>query len=145
MKHLLFIFFFFSLLGCHRPSSLWKYDCISASSPPVRYGRLSYIPKTSLNLIKPEVTHANKCIRLYLNLCLCPLEEQGEIPFHFFIQNQQETGTVSILEGGQRLLVDPESANKIITALYEGNCVKIEVGFYDEVIEPIGFKQLYPK
>ncbi len=91
-----------------------------------------------------EFVRAVNGTRMYLNLKICPLnEEGGEAEFLYTINNAKYEGMALVMEGGQRLLVTERDTFIITDALKNGESVRVIVGMYDELFQPGNLSLLY--
>lgn len=76
--------------------------------------------------------------RVYLNLMICPVEpdnpESQTINFDYWVEGVSFTGRAFVLKGGQRLLLDNDASEIILTALRSGNAISISLNMYQDVL-----------
>jgi hypothetical protein len=114
-----FILSLFVLSSCHNVSKdSWECRQSSSIAPPSTM--ISYRPacKDLLRAFETEVVYFCGEPQVYINLLLCPLEAPAEsiVPFRYTINNDTYKGQSILLEGGQRLLVDQNDAERMIEA-----------------------------
>ena len=84
---------------------------------------------------------------MYVNLLLvpvCPEDPCSDcMDFDITIEGIRYAGRACVLEGGQRLLLDEASMNRVIDALLAEECVQLRVGMHFAEVTPNCFGRSY--
>ena len=127
------LLFFFSSCGIFYPYT-WIEETTSPRCGEYWSSRLTY-PSSSLQM---EIVKDNYVTRVYLNLLICPVEpddpESQMISFTYYVGSAKYTGTAYVLKGGQRLLLDDQASNKLISFFGNNKEIRVVLGMYDEAI-----------
>lgn len=107
-------------------------------------GKISFPPANSYSGIEMDLTRLNHEVVAYLNVFSIDLAAPDQlIDVRVVIENQESTYQARILKGGQRVLLPLEATEKMIEALSEDLQVYIQMGRYEQTIDPANFSNAY--
>jgi len=140
--------FLFFLSSCSSPSSAcWNYDEAITYYPCGNSAQITYSPEGIAKGLEIALCRNAEGIRLYLNLLVVPVcpDASGKFEFHYEIDGNNYTAAASVMRGGQRLLVDEESADMIINTFLNGQAVTFKFSMYNQTITSDKFLPCYQK
>ncbi len=143
----LFTLFILSLLASCSHSDPWAFNRIDSGDPQFNSTKLTYYSQDPINGIDLEFTHTCDAIRTYLNVHSLPIPPSKEDPKatkgHLTIGSDSFSFLAYRHEGGQRLLLPPEIAERIIAGLRECKSIQIKVPGYSVAIEGKEFEKKF--
>lgn len=115
--------------------------------PSYRLGKLYLPPQNSYTGLELELTRCNNDVRMYINVFSIPFTwnpcAPTTIELMVDIDGDCYSYQADCLQGGQRLLVPSEAANRIIDALVACKSVRIQAGRYSSEILCANFASLF--
>lgn len=94
-------------------------------------------PCNQFNGVELEIAHGNYGYRMYVNVFARPLACDPEVVVT--INDLPVTYKVERFDGGQRVLLPDNAAERVMQAMKDGQAVDIAIGRYRSIITPQGF------
>lgn len=143
-------FSFFCLFSCNAPCfPHWGFNEIASSCPTQNSAQILFPSNKSYQPVQLELLRTGSGIWMYLNFLSVPVPKNQNDPCKATVkcQVQEEVFFVEAerLEGGQRLLIPEDSANKITEFLLQNETINIRIGHYKALIQPCMFQTQYQK
>ena len=137
-----------ALYGCQSCDLLWEYEETIAYCPLSNSARLIYPYTGPSDGLELEIVRTPDGTRMYFNARYCPIESDDEwVEITYCFGNDQCTETVvtwaALLEGGQRVLLFEQDADRITQALLDNKIVEVTIGDYQKELLPGGFEKRY--
>ncbi len=135
----------FFLSSCVEPSSCdWQREEYHSHFPGYSSKIISLPPANDDFGLELELaSYSTESDRMYINLFSLPIPENPNRPKKVDVaiafESSTETVEADLFSGGQRILLPPEAAQKIIDSLLEGQAVTISVDRYRGEIYPENF------
>ncbi len=105
--------------------------------------RIRFVRKSGFCALDVEIIRTSEDERVYVNIHGLPLPPCPTIAIQTTIEGQIDNFQAYVMEGGQRLLLDEESSQIILDALWEENSVSLKVGSYSKEFLSDNFPELY--
>ncbi len=125
----------------------WIYSALSNCAPHYRSAEAYYPPSYPCGSLSLELIKDAGGLRMYLNLLMlpmCPEDLYSDcINFDVTIDSVLYQAKATVLEGGQRLLLDQPSMNRLIDAWLARQTVHINAGLHAGDISPTQFARCY--
>lgn len=122
--------------SCAAPNP-WIIDSIAAGNISFDSSRLRYSSPQKFSNITFEMFRMGDQIEAFINLNRPLLEENVRVLFTMNGESFEET--IDAHEGRMRLRLSPETAQKVIAGLQDGEKVAICVDGYEETLDPSRF------
>lgn len=143
---LLSLCIFFLLTSCSH-SDPWAFNRIDSGDPQFNSSKLTFYSKDPINGIDLEFVQTCDHLRTYLNVHSFPVPALKDDPkaskVHLLIGTDNFHFLASRHQGGQRLLLPPEMAERIIAGLREHQPIHIKVPGYSVAIEEGEFEKKF--
>lgn len=137
----------FNLAACSTPCRQWQCQKMIACSPRFNSARLFLPPDCDNPRLELEMIRTSSGTRLYLNILFLKAppckEDPSRTKIEILFDNDTRPIYPSILQGGQRLLLDGEDANLLIQTLLDGGSFSIKIGRHTLTIIPDRFETCY--
>ncbi len=133
---ILLIFFQSCAFGAHSP---WRLEVTETWCADYRSARV-FIPQKTMGI---ECVKGPSGMRMYLNLMICPVADEGKASFTYMINSAKYQGEAYVMEGGQRLLICEQDRVILTEALLNGDKVRVMIGMYDDLFEAANFPPLF--
>ncbi len=137
----------FHLTSCSTPCRQWQCQKIVACSPRFNSARLFLPPDCENPRLDIEMIRTSSGTRLYLNILFLKAppckEDPSRTTIEILFENDTRLMYPTILQGGQRLLLDGQDANLLIQTLLDGNAFTIKIGRHELTIVPDQFEIKY--
>lgn len=121
-------------------------ECVNCAAC-CRTSHAYYPPHYPCGSLSVELIKDAACLRMYLNLLLvpvCPEELFSDcLAFDVTIDGIPLRAHATVLEGGQRLLLDEQTMNRFIEAFLLAQTIHIRVGMHSGDVCSEGFKNAY--
>lgn len=137
-----------ALYGCQSCDSLWEYEESIAYCPTSNSARVIFPYTGASDGLELEIVRTPDGTRMYFNARYCPIESDDEwvkITYSFGNCEHKESvdSWAALLEGGQRILLFGQDADRITQALLDNYTVDITIGDYEKELTPGGFEKPY--
>jgi hypothetical protein len=120
---------------------------MTTSNPCYNSGRMLLTPESENCRLSLELTRGSSGMRLYLNILFLQAPPCPEDPSRTLIEvelgDEPVMMSAYILEGGQRLLIPGEEADRLIESLSDGLPFTIKFGRHTLSIIPANFSEVY--
>ncbi len=128
-------------------SKCWVVQEFANCAPCYRSSEAYYPPHYPCGSLSLELIKDSSGLRMYVNLLLvpvCPEDPFSDwIIFDLTIDGITHETRATVLEGGQRLLLNETNMNTLIEALLAEQTIHIHVSMHSADINPSGFAQAY--
>ncbi len=146
-KRALVALFLILFSACTEPCRQWNYDRIGASCPAYESSRMTLCGSSNAFPLRLVIVHTISGIRMYVDLLGLEAPPDPTDPFKALITitTAEETFDVSAFrfEGGQRLLLPSEDADRLIDLLLNDQTFSLAVGSSRSDVIPNGFSAAY--
>lgn len=138
------------LSSCTPACRKWEIQEIMTTRPCFNAGRLILGPSSGTSNLELELVHNQTGIRFYINLLFLQAQPSKDNPSLTKVEITFENDEVWIispylLEGGQRLLLAEDDAERLIQSLIEGCTFTIRIGRSQITVIPDNFLNSYEK
>lgn len=140
MKFIAFLLFFFS---CNH-STNWQVEHIYSDCKEHCSNKLSYLSKDRISGVDLEIIYIGNNMKAYVNLYPHIIKKQSTM-VELITKESTEQFTAYCLKGGQKILLPQEALCFFLDALENNQEVKIAIGGYYSLVEPLGFKENFKK
>lgn len=130
-----------AFVSCSSSSSPWYLEKSITSNASYNSSRLVFPVQDDARGVELEIVCGSYGSRMYLNVFSLPLQEYSELILT--IEGVEERFLIECLQGGQRLLLHQDIAERIIDAFLADQSVAVVLGRYQSVFTPEGFSELY--
>lgn len=134
--------FLFVLFSCSR-SSNWQVEHLYSDCEEHSSNKLSYLGKDQMSGINLEILCTKGQIKAYLHLYPHTIKQATVV--ELITKEVAQPFNAYCLAGGQKILLSQECLNALLHALENDQAVKITIGGYQSIIEPIGFQENFKK
>lgn len=122
----------FFIISCSTSCRNWYLQKLVTSDPRFNSGRLVLPPESENSRLRIELARSPSGIRLYINILFlqaAPLaEDPARTKVEILMDEEPYFIYPCILQGGQRLLIPDEEADRLIARLLEGKSFAIKIG-----------------
>lgn len=125
------------LVGCSAPTH-WTTDIMSTGTAAFDSKRLRYLSSQAHPPLQFEIVKIGGQMEAFLNLTHCHFSEK-EVKIQFVTQDQTFEDQALAHEGGMRVHLSAETAQKVIQTLQEGQKVVILLDGFEETLDPEQF------
>lgn len=143
----LWVFLPLFLSSCQSSSCPWEFHYTKGCDPSFYSKQIMFTRQSNVDVVELEILESDEGLRMFMNLHVCPVnpDSDGLIELTCKIGERTQICNTSVLEGGQRLLLDEVLASDIITALNDGQNVILEVDLYRICLSSSNFPRLWKK
>lgn len=140
IKKLKYLFLIFPCLFSCNPSS-WEYNSIS-SEKNSNYSTLVYKKHGCFEI---EFLNLNGKFRCYINMLDFKIKRESPISVSIISNGSEKKSSAYLRKGSNRLILEEEDMNLILSSLEKGLPLAIEIEGYREDIDPELFSKNYKK
>lgn len=137
------------LSSCTHSPSHWQLDAIAAGDSAYDSARLRSLNPNADSPLTFELLKMGNQIEAFLSLTHFQLTPDKETPslttVSFFIENENFTEQVPLLEGRMRIRLSLETTERVTQALQEGKKVSILLGSFEKTLDPEQFSQVFAR
>lgn len=144
-QHLTKVLLLAVLWGCSSQPTLWTVDTIAAGDRTFDSSRLRYIPPQSHAPLTFEMMKIGDQVDAYLSLNRFRFKSSEEIKVIFTIAGTSFEDQIPVHEGRMRLRLAPETTERLIKALQEGQKIAILLDDFEEILDPAQFSGTFAK
>lgn len=135
--------------SCASTCNQWQFEATITACPCYNSGRMTISSCDPLKNLSLELVRGSSGLRVYLNTHSLPFPCDPNHPdmtsLLLTIDGVDDCVIADRFQGGQRLLLPPQTAQKTIEKLLANKSLHITVGRYHAVIESTCFSELYKK
>lgn len=136
-KRAYFALFLFFLSSCSKSTRQW--ESTSCSVKGYQSNRQVWASNSEFRELEVEIVKSKKEVFFYLNSLsgVIPFEaKESQAKIQLIIGNDEQEVWVDRFAGGQRIKLNSQTTNEVMTSLKNGQVVEIHVGRYFAIIEP---------
>jgi hypothetical protein len=137
------LFLLFLITSCS-PTAKWHLETPNSLFSKGRWGRLYLLPKDCYAGISLEIIRSEGTEWCYINSYTLGFTEDTP-PLILTIDGISYPFEGKRLEGFQRVLMPPDAAQLLITALLDGHSIDLTAGNYQILLHPLNFGRNYVK
>lgn len=141
-------FFLFILISCSKHCA-WEYEFTETACPIYESAKVYSPALSSFDGLEVEILATKTGTWMFLNVYSIPLSgscgSSGKIEVELTIDGEPLQCEGYLYEGGQRIVLDDNTRDRIIEALLNQQSVTIAIGRYHAELDPTDFVKAYLK
>ncbi len=128
--------------GCSTPH-LWTLNTIATGDPAFDCSRLIYASKQAYPPMAFELVKMGDQVEGFIHLTRFRFTSQPQVKVLFTIAEESFENWVPVNEGAMRIRLIPETTQRLIQALQEGDKVAILIDGFEETLDPTQFSSSF--